>query len=107
MPDVRIEHRYPEAFAFLADHGPNGIVVLHDLITHAQLIDGQLLVQASVRQIAERLRFLSKDTIHRRLRELHRAEVIRTATSVTNRFDPPTYLLDLSSTGIYAATTLA
>jgi hypothetical protein len=103
MPEIRIEHRYPEALTFLKDHGPNGIAILHDLLVHAQLLDGQLVVQASVRQIAERLPFLSKDTVHRRLRELHRAKVIRPARHAVSRFDRPIYLLDLTGTGIRLA----
>ncbi len=71
-----------------------------DLLVHAQVLDGQLVVQASVRQIAERLPFLSRDTVHRRLRELHRAKVIRPATHAVSRFERPIYLLDLTGTGI-------
>ena len=104
MADVCIEHHYPDALRFLDAHGPTGIAILHDLITHAQLIDGQLVVQASVRQIAERLPILSKDTVHRRLRAMHRANVLR-PTSTASRFERPTYLLDLSSTGIRVAMT--
>ncbi len=96
-----IEHCYPQSFRFVQEHGPDAIGILHDLITHADQRDDQLVVQASVRQIAERLPFLSKDTVHRRLRQLHRAHIIRTATTKTaSRFERPTYVLDLTGTGI-------
>jgi hypothetical protein len=101
IDEIRIEHRYPEAFAFVERHGPDAIAILHDLITQAFQREDQLVVQASIRQIAERLPRLSKDAVHRRLREFHRAHVIRTATSRTHgRFEPPTYVLDLTGTGI-------
>ena len=99
--EIRIEHCYPQAFAFVDRHGPDAIAILHDLITHAAQRQDQLVVQASVRQIAERVPRLSKDTVYRRLRELHRAHVIHTVTArTTGRFEPPTYVLDLTGTGI-------
>jgi pyruvate,water dikinase len=33
--EICIEHRYPAARAFVEQHGPDAIAVLHDLITHA------------------------------------------------------------------------
>ncbi len=99
--EIRIEHRYPQSLPFVQQHGPQAIVILHDLINHAEERDDQLVVQASVREIAGRFPFLSKDTVHRRLRELHRAGIIRTApTPTATRSDPPTYILDLTDTGI-------
>jgi hypothetical protein len=99
--EIRIEHRYPQSLTFVEQHGPQAIVILHDLINHAEERDGQLVVQASVRQIAGRFPFLSKDTVHRRIRELHRAGIIRTApTPTASRFQRPTYILDLTDTGI-------
>ncbi len=99
--EIRIEHRYPQSFSFVERHGPHAIAIIHDLINHAEVRDDQFVVQASIRQIAGRLRFLSKDTVHRRLRELHRAGVIRTATTRTaGQFERPTYILDLTGTGI-------
>ncbi len=101
IAEIRIEHHYPQAFTFVERHGPDAIAILHDLITHAAQREDQLVVQASIRQIAERLPRLSKDTVYRRLREFHRAHVIRTAITRTHgRFEPPTYVLDLSGTGI-------
>ncbi len=103
IDEIRIEHRYPQAFAFVERHGPDAIAILHDLITHAFQREDQLVVQASIRQIAERLPRMSKDTVYRRLREFRRAHVIRTATARTHsRFEPPTYVLDLTGTGISA-----
>ncbi len=60
-PEVRIEHRYPEALAFLRRHGPEALAVVHDLLGQSAERQGQLVVQASVRQVAERLGLVSKD----------------------------------------------
>jgi hypothetical protein len=99
--EIRIEHFYPQSFSFIEQHGPVAIAIVHDLINHAEARGDQLVVQASVRQIAGRLPFISKDTVHRRLRGLHRAGVIRTATTRTaGQFERPTYILDLTGTGI-------
>ena len=99
--EICVEHHYPTAHAFIEQHGPDAIAVLHDLIIHAEERDGQLVVQASVRQIAQRIPRMSKDTVYRRLRELHRAQVIRIrAAAATGRFERPTYVLDLTGTGI-------
>ena len=100
-PEVRIEHRYPEALAFLRQHGADALVILDDLLAHAERRGSQLVVQASVREIAGRLSFLSKDTVHRRMRQLVRAQVID-AVSVkpASPFERPTYVLDLTDTGV-------
>ncbi len=99
--EIRIEHRYPQARMFMEAHGPHGIVILHDLLIHAEQHEAELVVQASVREIAARLPSLSKDTVHRRLRELHRVQVIRSRPrNATSRFERPTYVLDLTGTGI-------
>ena len=56
---------------------------------------------ASVREIAGRLSFLSKDTVHRRLRQLLRAQVLgAVSTKPTSPFERQTYVLDLTDTGI-------
>ena len=103
VTEIRIGHRYPQAQLFMEAHGPHGIAILHDLLIHAKQHDAELVVQASVREIAARLPSLSKDTIHRRLRELHRAQLIRTSPAkTTSRFERPTYVLDLTGTGISA-----
>lgn len=75
-PEVRIEHRYPAALSFLREHGPQALAVLHDLLARSERLDGALVAQASTREIADRLRFLSKDSVHRCLRHLARAGVI-------------------------------
>ena len=99
-PEVRIEHCYPEALAFLRQHGADALVILDDLVAHAERRGDQLVVQASIREIAGRLSFLSKDTVHRRLRQLLRAHVIRSLRKATSPFERPTYVLDLTDTGI-------
>jgi len=99
-PEARIEHRYPEALAFLRRHGADALVILDDLAAHATPRGDRLVVQASVREIAARLSVLSKDTVHRRLRQLQRAEVIvLVGTTTASPFERPTYALDLSGTG--------
>ena len=127
-PEVRIEHRYPEALA--ASSGGGFLVAsndriysvsasdagsflakipgtdINDLAAHAERRGNQLVVQASVREIAGRLSFLSKDTVHRRLRQLLRAQVIRCLrTKVSGPFERPTYVLDLTNTGVSVLST--
>jgi hypothetical protein len=97
--EALVEHRYPEALDFLREHGPDVVAVLHVLAVDAALIDGQLVVRASTRGLAERLGFLSKDSAHRRLRQLRRAGVLEALPS-TGPMDPPTYVLLLEGTGI-------
>jgi SOS-response transcriptional repressor LexA len=75
--------------------------VLHELIVQAQEADGELIVAASTREIAERLEFLSKDSVHRRLRQLIRAGVIEQLPSPPpSAFTAPRYLLRLDDSGI-------
>ncbi len=103
---ICIEHRYPDALEFLLEHGPHALVVLHDLLTHAERRNDCLVVQATVRQIAERMPFLSKDTVHRRLRHLSRARIVQPFDAGnTSPFSPRTYVVDLTGTGIRVATT--
>src|SRR4051794_606193 len=100
-PEVRIEHRYPQALPFLREHGPNAVAVLHDLLARAERRDGILIARASTRDIAARLTFLSKDTVHRRLRDLVRAGVIE-AVPARSRSScaPTTYVVHLEHSGI-------
>jgi len=98
--EVVVEHRYPEALAFVREHGPHALAVLHVLALDAELVDGRLVVRASTRGVAERLGFLSKDSAHRRLRQLRRAGVIEALPPTTGPLDAPTYVLDLHGTGI-------
>jgi hypothetical protein len=106
MPtEIRIEHRYPDALTFLHRHGPDAVAVIHDLLAQSRNDDGQLVVQASVRQVAERLGLLSKDTVNRRMRALLSTGVLRRLVlDETTRFEAPTYVLNLSGTGIFLAT---
>jgi hypothetical protein len=99
-PEVRIEHRYPAALRFLRAHGPQALAVLHELIVQAQEADGELIVAASTREIADRLEFLSKDSVHRRLRQLIRAGVIEPLPSPPSAFTAPSYVLRLDDSGI-------
>lgn len=97
--EVLIEHRYPEALDFLREHGPDAVAVLHVLVAQAELVDGRLVVAASTRGVAERLGFLSKDSAHRRLRQLRRAGVLEVLPS-TGPMEPPTYVVHLDGIGI-------
>ena len=99
--DVRIEHRYPEALDFVRAHGPQALVVVHDLLTHAERRNGALVARASTRDIADRLQFLSKDSVHRRLRELIRAGVIEALEHHSgSTFVATAYILHLEHSGI-------
>jgi DNA-binding IclR family transcriptional regulator len=100
-PDARIEHRYPAARDFLRMHGPQAVAVLQELLARAERRDGALVARASTRDIAERLAFLSKDTVHRRLRQLIRAGVIEPLDRRSgSTFTPTTYIVRLDDSGI-------
>jgi predicted ArsR family transcriptional regulator len=99
-PEVRVEHRYPKALPFLRRHGAEAVAVLHDLLAHAERRGGALVVQASNRDIADRLEFLSKDTVNRRLRQLVRAGVVEIQRGPGSTFEPTTYVLHLDDSGI-------
>jgi DNA-binding transcriptional ArsR family regulator len=100
-PEVRVEHRYPAALGFLRQHGPQALAVLHDLLSRAEERDGQLVARASTRDIAGRLEFLSKDTVHRQLRRLARAGVIEALDRQPgSTFAPTTYVVHLHDCGI-------
>ena len=94
-----IEHRYPEALGFLREHGPDAVAVLQVLVAQAESVDGRLVVAVSTRGVAERLGFLSKDSAHRRLRQLRRAGVLE-GLPRTGPMDRPTYVVHLRGTGI-------
>ena len=89
-PDMRIEHQYPEALAFLRHHGPQALAVLHDLLAGAQLRNDGWVVQTSNRDVARRLEFISKDTVNRRLRQLLRAGVVEILEPDPDTFQAPT-----------------
>ena len=100
-PEVRIEHRYPQALPFLRRHGAQAVAVVHDLLAHAERSGGRLVVQTSMREIAERLEIVSKDTVNRRLRALIRAGVLEIVPRDENEpFEPTTYILHLADSGI-------
>lgn len=102
---VRIEHRYPAALGFLRQHGPEALAVLHDLMTRAERSGGDLVARASTRDIAKRLGFLSKDTVHRRLRDLARAGVIEPIDRLSgSTFMATAYVLHLDDSGITIVT---
>jgi hypothetical protein len=97
--EALVEHRYPAALDFLREHGPDAVAVLHLLAVDAEAVDRLLVASVSTRAIAARLGFLSKDSAHRRLRQLRRAGVIEVLAS-TGPTDPPSYVLHLGGTGI-------
>ena len=100
-PEVRIEHRYPAALSFLREHGPQALAVLHALLEQSERRDGGLVAQASTREIADRLRFLSKDSVHRCLRQLARAGVIEPVDRQQgSTFRATTYIVHLDESGI-------
>lgn len=99
-PGVQVQHDYPAASAFLRLHGPQAFAVLHDLLAHAEHRGDDLVVQASVRQVAQRLSFASKDTVHRQVRGLVRAGVLYRLDPGLSPFEPPTYRVELNGTGI-------
>lgn len=100
QPDVLIEHRYPAALSFLREHGPQALAVLHDLLARSERCDGALVAQASTREIADRLQFLSKDSVHRCLRQLARAGVIEPLERPGTTSRPTTYVVRLDESGI-------
>ena len=100
--EVVIEHCYPQALEFLREHGPDAVAVLHALVAQAEPVEGRLVVAASTRGVADRLGFLSKDSAHRRLRQLRRAGVLEALPSA-GPMDPPTYVVHLDGTGITVA----
>lgn len=102
-PEVRIELRYPAGLAFLRRHGP-ALAVLHDLLARAEDKDGRLIAQASTRDIAERLEYFSKDTVHRRLRQLVRAGVLEALDRRASSPAPTVYVLHLDGSGIAVLT---
>ena len=104
-PEVRVVHTYPAALAFLREHGPDTVAVLHELLLRAERVDGGWVVRVSARDVARDLGFLSKDSAHRRIRQLRRAGVVEfLPATATSSFTAPTYRLHLVSTGITLAT---
>ena len=96
MAEARVEHSYPDAFAFLQAHDPESLAVLHDLLARAEMRDGRPVARRSVRDIAADV-YLSKDTVHRRIEALLHAGVL---TRLPSRDATSTYAVDLAGTGI-------
>lgn len=101
--EVRVEHRYPQGWAFLTEHGADAVALLHVLASQAEVVDGRLVAQASTRGIAARLGFLSKDSVHRRLRQLRRTGTIEALPPSPRPLDALTYVLHLDDTGLTVA----
>lgn len=103
-PEARVEHRYPRALDFVRRHGAQSVVVLDDLLAHAHREGGRLVVQTSMREIAERLEVMSKDTVNRRVRDLIRAGVVEIVPrDYADAFEPTTYVLHIDGSGITLA----
>ena len=101
---VVIEHRHPQAGLFVREHGPVTVAVLEDLLCHAKVVDGELVVRASSRELAARLGFLSKDSANRRIRQLSRAGVLCRAPNASGYgFLATLYVVRLAGTGISVA----
>lgn len=101
QPEIRIEHRYPAALGFLREHGPQALAVLHELLIRSERRGRKLVARASTRDVAKQLGFLSKDTVHRCLRQLARAGVIERLDPPTgSTFAPTIYVVHLTGSGI-------
>jgi hypothetical protein len=96
--EVHIEHRYPRAKVFLAAHGHQGVAVLHALLQSADIDGDTIVASGSTREIALRSELVSKDTAHRRIRNLQRAGVLERIPSSESR--SPVYLVHLDGLGI-------
>ncbi len=92
---VVVEHHYPTAFELLREQGPHAVAVMHVLLTRASVHEGALVSTASVRDIAAHLECLSKDSVHRGLRALVRAHIIKPSATA-----PSTYRVYLNDRGI-------
>jgi hypothetical protein len=102
MPrEVRIEHTYPAAHAFVVAHGPQGVAVLHALLQDARLDGDRLVASGSSRTLALRTEQLSKDTVHRHLLKLQRAGILHRVTRLDSRV--PAYVVHLDGLGITVA----
>ncbi len=96
--EVRIEHCYPQAHAFLVAHGHQGVAVLHALLQKVDRDGDALIASASSRTLAARTELLSKDTVHRHLLKLLRAGVLVRVPSTDPR--TPAYAVRLEGLGI-------
>ncbi len=102
MPrEVRIEHHYPQAQAFLVAHGQQGVIVLHALLQDADERGGVIVASGSSRTLAARTELVSKDTVHRQLMSLQRAGILQRVPSDDSR--SPSYVVHLDDLGITVA----
>jgi DNA-binding IscR family transcriptional regulator len=98
-PVVRVTHTYPEASDVLRDLSGDAVVVLHALLAESRRVDGVLVASVSLRDIAARLA-LSKDTVHRRLRDLRRAGVVEVTPPTAGLLSAPSYRMHVTDVGI-------
>ena len=98
-PVVRVTHTYPAAGALLRDLGGDAVSVLHVLLAESRRVDGALVASVSLRDIAARLA-LSKDTVHRRLRDLRCAGLVDVTPPSPALLTTPTYRLHLTDAAI-------
>lgn len=96
---VRVTHSYPAAGDLLRDLSGDAVVVLHALLAESRRVDGLLVVSVSLREIAARVA-LSKDTVHRRLRDLRRAGLVEVTPPSPALLTAPTYRLHVTESGI-------
>ena len=96
---VRVTHSYPAAGGLLRDLGCDAVVVLHALLAESRRVDGLLVASVSLRDMAARLG-LSKDTVHRRLRDLRRAGVIEVTPPSPALLTAPIYRMHVTDVGI-------
>ena len=98
--DCEVTHTYPEAGRLAGRVGGDALLVLHVVLCHASVIDGEWIAAMSTRDISARLPNLSKDTVHRRLRDLRHVGVIELLPPSASRRAAPTYRIHLAATGI-------
>ena len=98
--DIGVTHTYPAAIGLARRVGGDAVLVLHVLLSEATATEDGFVSTVSTRDIAERLARLSKDTVHRRLRDLRRAGVIELLPPTLSAKTAPTYRLHLAATGL-------
>lgn len=96
---VRVTHSYPAAGNLLRELNGDAVLVLHALLAESRRDDGLLVASMSLRDIAAQLA-LSKDTVHRRLRDLRRIGVVEVTAPSPALLTAPTYRMHLSVAGI-------
>ncbi len=99
MSEIRIVHEYPAAANLTQAMGGHGLSVLHALLQHAHLDNGDLIVSISLRQLRIDVA-ASKDTISRRLNQLEHLGVVKRIRPDDGPFVATTYRLHLEGHGI-------